>query len=78
MWAQTLQHTGLVALWHVGIFPDQGSNQYALYCKAESEALDHQGSPILAFLRPDTSKILKNEMHCIWLHVSLLFSVDLL
>jgi len=35
---------GLIALWYVGIFPDQGMNQCSLYCKVASQPLDHNGS----------------------------------
>ena len=28
-----------------GVFPDQGSNPSPLHCKADSQPLDHQGSP---------------------------------
>ena len=33
---QRLWHTGLVALQHVGVFPDQVSNQCLLSCKVDS------------------------------------------
>ena len=33
-----------------GIFPDQGSNQCALKWKADSQPLDHQGSPEVIFM----------------------------
>ena len=39
----------LVALWHVASeFPDQGLNPSPVHCKAESQSLDHQGSPSLS------------------------------
>ena len=47
-----LQSTGSIAVVHRlsctmagGIFPDQGSNQCPLHCKADSSALDYQGRP---------------------------------
>lgn len=47
-----LWYTGSVAVVYVlcspsacGIFPDQRSNWCSLYCKANSQPLDHQGSP---------------------------------
>ena len=36
---------GLSCSWACGIFPDQGSNLYALYWQADSSSLYHQGSP---------------------------------
>ena len=43
-WAQ-LWHMGLVALRHVGIFPDQGWNLCPLRWQADSQPLCYQGSP---------------------------------
>ena len=34
-----------IAPQHVGSFPDQGSNPLPLHWKADSSALNHQGSP---------------------------------
>ena len=43
-----LWYTGLVVPWHMGSqFPDQGSNTSPLHGKADSQPLDHQGSPPL-------------------------------
>ena len=36
---------GLVALQHVGIFPDQESNPCLLHCQVDSLSLSHRGSP---------------------------------
>ena len=52
-WALQLQHTsslvvvvGLVAMRHVGTqLPTQGQNLHPLHWKADSQPLDHQGSP---------------------------------
>ena len=38
-----------VALGLNGIFLDQGSNPCALRCQADSQPLDHQGSPFRVF-----------------------------
>ena len=50
--AQALGHVGSVVLAYgvsclaaCGLLPDQGLNQYLLHCKADSQPLDHQGSP---------------------------------
>ena len=44
-WAQQSWCPGSDAPWQVGISPDQGLNQGPLHCRADSEPLDHQGSP---------------------------------
>ena len=36
---------GLVAPWHVGIFPGQELNLFLLYWQVDSLPLSHQGSP---------------------------------
>ena len=46
VWAQYLWYAGLVAPWHVEVqFSDQGLNLHPLHCEADSQPLDHQGSP---------------------------------
>ena len=47
MWPQKLWLPGLVALRHVGIFPDQGSNPCPRHWQMESLPLSHQGSPAM-------------------------------
>ena len=50
--AQALGHVGSVVVAYgvsclvaCGLLPDQGINPYLLHCKADSQPLDHQGSP---------------------------------
>ena len=54
---------GLAALWHGGSqFPDHRLNPHPLYCKADSQPLDHKGSPIIReFLSENRLQIV-----CIW------------
>ena len=53
---QQLQHVGSAVMAHglscseaCGIFPDQGSNSCPLHWQADSQALDHKGSPRFIF-----------------------------
>ena len=48
---QWLWHTGLVALQHVGLFPDQRLNPCPLHLQADSYPLYHKESPISVFNR---------------------------
>ena len=52
---KALGHTGSGVMAHRlscstagGVFLDQGSNPSLLHCQVDSEALDHQGSPVLS------------------------------
>ena len=47
-----------------GIFPDQGSDQCSLHCKADSEPLHHQRSPINLFLLMLTITLLDSASKC--------------
>ena len=49
--AQQLWCKGLVALWHGGIFPDQGSNLHLLHWQVGSLPLNHQESPQYLFFQ---------------------------
>ena len=40
-----------------GIFPDQGSNPYALHWQADSQPLRHQGSPLWLWFLPKITEI---------------------
>ena len=46
--SQALEHRcmGLVALWHVGILPDQAWNPCLLHWQVNSLPLSHRGSPL--------------------------------
>ena len=58
---------GLVAPWHVGIFPDQESNSSFLHWKEDSYPLPHQGSPLccaVLCLVPQSCLTLYNPMDC--------------
>ena len=44
-----------------GIFPDQGSNPYALHWQADSQPLRHQGSPSVNILNAQINLALANE-----------------
>ena len=45
VWVQQLWHMGLSCPAECEIVPDQGSSLCALRCQADSQPLEHQGSP---------------------------------
>ena len=61
---------GLVALQHVGIFPDQEPNVCLLHCWGDSLSLSHQGSPSKpSFLRVHGCEL--SHFSCVQLFASL-------